>query len=239
MINKKTIIAIIPARGGSKRFPGKNIHLLGGKPLIGWTLEAALQSSFIDTVVVSTNDQPVAEIAKQYGAEVPFIRPDLLALDETPTFDVVRHAIEYYQENLHKVFDFVILLQPTSPLRSSAHIDQSILYLMGKQADAVVSVCPVEHPLEWMNALPDNFSMEGFIKNEYKGLRSQDLGVAYRLNGAIYLCKTSRLIQDKTFLLEDSIFGFVMNQEDSVDIDTEFDLKLCQFLLSNRLNRNV
>ena len=126
MLNGKTFLAIIPARGESKRLPRKNIMELAGKPLIAWTIEAALNSQFIDEVVVTTDNQEIAIVAQQYGANIPFLRPNKLASDTATTFDVVRHAIGHYREN-GKIFDFIILLQPTSPLRTKDHIDEAIL----------------------------------------------------------------------------------------------------------------
>ena len=145
MIKGKTVLAVIPARGGSKRLPRKNCLLLQGKPLIVYSIEAAKESVYIDEVVVSTDDEEIASLARQAGASVPFLRPAELSTDEASSVDVVAHALNYYQVNEKKLFDYVVLLQPTSPLRTAAHINQALELLKEKKADAIVSVCEAEH----------------------------------------------------------------------------------------------
>ncbi len=143
MLNDKSFLAIIPARGGSKRLPRKNVMNLAGKPLIAWTIEAALNSTYIDEVMVSTDDREIAEIAQQYGASVPFFRPTELATDLTSTFDAIKHTLDFYAEMGEK-YDFSVLLQPTSPLRESRHIDNAINLLKTK------NVCDYMHVnLKW------------------------------------------------------------------------------------------
>lgn len=232
MIEGKTVLAVIPARGGSKRLPRKNCMLLHEKPLIVYSIEAARRSSYIDEVVVSTDDEEIANIASQAGASVPFLRPAELSTDEASSVDVVVHALKYYQEQERKFFDYVVLLQPTSPLRTASHIDQAFELLKGKNAEAVVSVCETEHSPLWANQLPTNGSMKGFIPKDVLGKRSQDLPKYYRLNGAIYICDRQRFLQDRTFLFEDSIFAYKMQQMESVDIDTNLDLVVCESLLN-------
>lgn len=232
MLEGKTFLVIIPARGGSKRLPRKNVLDLGGKPLIAWTVEAALGCPFLDEIMVTTDDHEIAEVAKGRGAKVPFLRPESLASDTSGSFDVVKHAIEFYQDELSKEFDFVVLLQPTSPLRSSQDIVEAIELLLLKNADAIISVCEVDHSPLWMNTLPADHSMARFIREEVKNTRSQDLPKNYRLNGAIYICQTRRLLQEKSFFISDNIFAYVMTKEASVDIDDLSDLKLAKFFLS-------
>jgi len=224
MYKDKTFLAIIPARGGSKRLPRKNILDLAGKALIEWSIEAGLKSKYIDTVVVTSDDEEILNISKKNGAHI-IKRPDELANDTATTFDTVKHAIENFQH-----YDYIILLQATSPLRNSKHIDEAIELLISKNADAVISVCEMEHSPLWSNTLPENGDMSGFLHDELKNKRSQDLEKHYRLNGAIYICKTDKLLVEKSFFIEKNIFAYIMNSEHSVDIDTISDLKFAKYL---------
>lgn len=231
MINVKKIVAMIPAREGSKRLPGKNIKLLGGKPLIAWSIEAALNSDYIDEVMVSTDDQCIADIALQYGASVPFLRPVELAGDTSSSMDVVEHVINSYL-GLEQPFEYLMLLQPTSPLRTAAHINQACEQLFEKDGDSIVSVCPCDHSPLWSNVIPENGSLKGFINDKVVGLRSQDLPEYYRLNGAIYLARTDMLLQHKQFLnAELNVFSYKMDDHSSVDIDSLIDFQLAEILI--------
>ena len=231
----KSYIAIIPARGGSKRLPKKNVLDLGAKPLIAWTIEAALGCPFLDEVMVTTDDGEIAEIAKRYGANVPFMRPDALANDTATSFDAIKHAIDYYQFELRKRFDFVVLLQPTSPLRNSQNISGAIELQAKKNADAIISVCEVGHSPLWMNTLPADQSMAGFIRDEVKNKRSQDLEKFYRLNGAIYIVSVDVLLAEQTLLPEQNSYAYPMSAECSVDIDTKSDLQLAACILQSEI----
>lgn len=228
MYNDKKVLAIIPARGGSKRLPGKNIMDLNGKPLIAWTIEAAKKSKNIDTIIVSTDETEIVEVSKHYGAKVPFIRPKELANDTTTSIDVILHAINYLKGKGDN-FDYVILLQPTSPLRTSKDIDKTFK-MLGNNTRAVISVCETEHSPLWSNTLPEDLSMKDFIRHEIKGMRSQDLPKYYRLNGAIYISDVEYLIENKGFLAKETK-AFLMPQDRSVDIDTEMDFILANILL--------
>ncbi|EGQ7930512.1 TPA: acylneuraminate cytidylyltransferase family protein [Vibrio vulnificus] len=227
------ILAITPARGGSKRLPGKNIKNLNGKPLIQWTIDAALAVPEIARVMVTTDCDEIAEIAKQAGAEVPFIRPPELATDTSSSTDVIRHALDFYRAQGEE-FDFVLLLQPTSPIRSADDIRHAIEQLKAHTADAVVSVCPCDHSPLWANTLPDDRSMADFIRHEVSQLRSQDLPDYYRINGAIYLTKVSRFYQENSLFLSSNIFAYVMDNESSVDIDHELDFLIAETVLKYR-----
>ena len=230
------VLGIIPARGGSKRLPRKNLLPLAGKPLISYTIQAGLQSHCFDELMVSTDDVEIKRVSVEYGANVPFMRPSDLALDDTSTFAVVRHAIDYYEKVEGRLFEYVVLLQPTSPLRDGADIDNALLLMHKKNADAVISVSEVDHPPLWCNMLPDDLSMAGFLRDDVKLKRSQELDRYYRLNGAIYIIKISRLLAEKTFFIKDNIFAYVMPQEKSVDIDTVLDMKLCELLMQERMS---
>ena len=213
----KTFLAIIPARGGSKRLPRKNLLDLCGKPLIAWSIEAALKSKYISKIIVSSDDEEILNIAKEYKAD--FIkRPDELASDTATTFDALKHTLE----NVGK-YDYVVLLQPTSPLRSEKHIDEAIELLKEKNADAIISVCEMEHSPLWSNTLDENLDMSNFLRDEVLNKRSQDLPKYYRLNGAIYICKTDKLLENKGFFLKENIYAYKMNKKHSVDIDEEID----------------
>ena len=228
MLKNKTFLAIIPARGGSKRLPRKNILNLCGKPLISWSIEAGLKSKYIDKVVVSSDDTEILNISNELKVQV-IKRPDELASDTSTSFDAVKHAID----NLES-YEYILLLQPTSPLRNENHIDKAIEILEEKNADAVVSVCEMNHNLLWSNTLDDSSSMEGFISDNLLNNRSQDLKKHYRLNGAIYLCKTDKLLKEKSFFLKKNIFAYVMNSNSSIDIDIKEDFELASLYLSQK-----
>ncbi len=228
MHNGKTFLAIIPARGGSKRLPRKNILELAGKPLIAWSIEAGLQSKHIDKVIVSSDDDEILSIAKDFGSET-IKRPDALASDTATSFDAIKHTIDN-----SKKYDYIILLQPTSPLRDEKHIDEAIELLETKQADALVSVCEMDHSLLWSNTLPADGSMNDFLRDEVKSKRSQDLETYYRLNGAIYIAKTDRLLKEESFFLKDNIFAYRMDRKSSVDIDEEIDFRIAEYFMKDK-----
>jgi CMP-N,N'-diacetyllegionaminic acid synthase len=225
MYKDKTFLAIIPARGGSKRLPRKNVLYLAGKPLIAWTIEAGLNSKYIDKVIVTSDDDAILDISKQFCAET-IKRPAELASDTATTFDAIKHAIDNTE-----AYDYIVLLQPTSPLRNADHIDEAIELLMEKGADAVVSVCEMDHSPLWSNTLPDDKSMNGFLRDDVLNKRSQDLEKYYRINGAIYICKTDKLLKEKSFFLKENIFAYTMDRKSSVDIDEEMDFEMANILI--------
>ncbi|MEE2023028.1 MULTISPECIES: acylneuraminate cytidylyltransferase family protein [Alkalimonas] len=224
------ILAVIPARAGSKRLPGKNVKNLNGKPLITWTIDAALAVRELSSVIVTTDCEVIAEVAKQAGAEIPFLRPQELATDTSSSTDVIRHTLDFYRSQGEE-FDFVMLLQPTSPIRDAVDIRGAIELLRSNSADAVVSVCRCEHSPLWSNTLPADNSMSGFIRKEVSQLRSQDLPDYYRVNGAIYLTRVSRFYQEKSMFLSSNIFAYVMDNNKSVDIDHELDFLTAEAVL--------
>jgi len=233
MINDKKLLAIIPARGGSKGLPGKNIKELCGKPLIAWSIEQAKSCSYIDRIVVSTDDREIAYVAKKYGAEVPFMRPAELANDTASTIDVIFYAINWLREYEDYRSEYILLLQPTSPLRSSEDIDGAICMLKDKNARAVVSVCETDHHPWWSNILPEDGNMKDFIRLDILNKRRQDLPVFYRVNGAMYLAETDCLHECKGFLGPDA-FAYKMPKSRSVDIDSAIDFKLVSLLLQEK-----
>ena len=233
MINGKSVLAIIPARGGSKGLPGKNIKELCGNPLIAWSIEAAKACSSIDKVMVSTDDDQIANVAKKYGAEVPFTRPPELASDTASTIDVIFHAINWLKEHEDYRPEYILLLQPTSPLRSRKDINGAIQMLKDKEARAVVSVCETDHHPWWSNILPEDGNMKDFLRPEILNKRRQDLPVFYRLNGAIYLADTDYLHECNGFLGLET-FAYVMPKNRSIDIDAEMDFKLASLLMEKQ-----
>jgi len=226
------ILALIPARGGSKRLPRKNILPLGNKPLIAWSIEAAKKSKYISDVLVSTDDKEIASIAEEHGAWVPFLRPENLSSDTSGSYGVAEHAVNFCKA-INKTYDFVLLLQPTSPLRCAEDIDAALNLLKNKSADAVISVCEAEHSPIWSNTLPDDLNMDQFENEKYRDIRSQDLPSFYRLNGAIYLVKTERLLSEKSFSLCNNTFAYIMKQERSIDIDTKLDFCIAETILNH------
>jgi CMP-N-acetylneuraminic acid synthetase len=232
MINNKKILAIIPARGGSKRLPRKNILPLLGKPLIQWTSDAALASKYIDTVMVSTDSKEIVEISESCGVSTPYLRSDVLSNDVATSIDVVLDVLENYENN-NQLFDLVMLLQPTSPLRKCEDIDEAVELFIEKSAHAVVSVAECDHSPLWSNTLPSDFNLSNFISNEVLNKRSQDLPVYYRLNGAIYIFDVEKIRKNSNYLSSPNTFGFVMSKNRSVDIDDEFDFYLAESIIRN------
>ena len=220
-----SILAIIPARGGSKGIPRKNIKPLASKPLIGWTIEAAKQSSCLDRIIVSTEDEEIASVARNLGADVPFMRPAELAADDTPGIAPVLHAISQLTD-----YDWVLLLQPTSPLRSAEDIDGIWQFCQERGALSAVSVCEVEKHPYWMYQFNAAQRLEPFIKGRPDVTRRQDLLSAYALNGALYLAKTDWLLQRQDFIGPETL-GYVMPPERSVDLDTPQDWRWVEFLI--------
>ncbi|MCG9597818.1 acylneuraminate cytidylyltransferase family protein [Vibrio sp. Isolate25] len=228
MLEGKRVFAVIPARSGSKRLPMKNILPLAGKPTIAWTIAASLQSEYIDRVVVSTDDVNLKNVALEWGAEAPFLRPKELSSDTASTDDVLLHAIN---ELALESDDIVILLQPTSPLRTALDIDNSLRLLEGKDVSGVVSVCECEHSPLWSNTLPVDRKMGNFLDSKHSKARSQDLPTHFRLNGAIYAYRVAFLKKYKYRHYSDEIVASIMSQECSIDIDTKLDFDFARFLL--------
>lgn len=231
MFEKRKILTLIPARGGSKGLPGKNIKSLGGKPLIAWTIEEAKKSRYLDKIIISTDHDETAQIARAYGAQVPFMRPKELATDEAKGMDVVLHALDQMKSK-EGPWDLVMLLQPTSPLRLAQDMDGAVEFLDQKKAQAVISVCRSEHPPFWANTLPPDRCMKDFLGLEIKNKNRQELGDYYRLNGAIYLGSCDYVRAHQGFFGEET-FAYVMPPERSVDIDTELDFQFAEFLMKD------
>lgn len=226
-------IAIIPARSGSKGVKDKNIREIAGKPLIAYTIEAALESKIFDEVMVSTDSVKYADIAKKYGANVPFLRSEETATDQASSWDMVKEVLDNYSKN-GQMFDMFCLLQPTSPLRDSKDIKGAYELFCDKASVAVVSVCEAEHSPIYCGNLNEEKSLDSFIK-ESNGVRRQDAGKFYRLNGAIYMVNLEAFYEN-SYLYRKGSYAYIMNSIKSVDIDTELDLEYTSFLI-NRLNQ--
>jgi len=221
------ILAIIPARGGSKGIKGKNIRLLLGKPLIAYTIEAALNSRFLDKVIVSTDSSKIAEISKKYKVQV-IPRPEELAADTSPTEPCLLHVLEYLKENESYSPDLVVLLQPTSPLRGVEIIDACIKKIINEKLDSVLTVCE-DTRFTW--ALKNKKLSANY--NYKKRPRRQDYQPDYRENGAVYVTKTGILLKEKN-RLGGKIGMVLMEPKDSIDIDNEFDFWLVEQMLRYR-----
>jgi len=225
--NKK-ILALITARGGSKRFPHKNIKRFAGKPLIAWTIEQARRSKYIDRIIVSTDSMKIAKIARKYRAEVPFLRPKRLSTDKAKSVDVVVHTIEWVERN-NENYDLLILLQPTSPLRKAEDIDNAVRLLFQKRAKSVVSLCQAEARPWRCNTLPKSASMRNFLRPEIVHKNRRNLPRLYKLNGAIYLTYCNYFKRKRSFFGKDT-YAYVMPNAKSVDIDSEADFRLAEIL---------
>lgn len=227
-------IAIIPARSGSKGLPDKNIKLLCGKPLMAYSVEVATRSGKFGKVFVSTDSDRYAQIAKECGASADFLRSDEMSSDTAGSWDAVREVVtELEKRGEH--YDAVMLLQPTSPLRTSEDIVNAFNLFEEKGADAVVSVTETDHSPLWCNTLPPDLSMKGFSRPEYENIPRQQLPTYYRINGAIYLIRRKCLEDDKMFVT--NTYAYIMPQERSIDIDTGLDFTVAESLLGlNKTN---
>ena len=216
-------LAIIPARSGSKGLPDKNIINLRGKPLMYYTISAALESKCFDKVMVSTDSDYYAEKARQCGASVPFLRTKERSGDASSSWDVVREVLDQYIELGHK-FDYVALLQPTSPLRNVEDIIGIFDLIRRDEIHNAVTVTEVEHPVQWCFRMPENRSMKEMAESPYNYMRRQELEKYYLENGAIYLVDAKKIMNPQYNFYADNCFGYIMPRERSVDIDTKVDL---------------
>jgi len=236
MINGKSVIAIIPARGGSKGLPGKNIKELCGKPLIAWSIEAGLGSKYIDEVMVTTDSEEIARIAREFGAFVPFMRPAELASDIATSFDVIEHAILFYKNNLNKNFGYIVLLEPTSPQRDKEDIDKAIEQLLSNsQASAIVGICKTEsqNPAFLVKKNSSSNTIVGYENHEMKILRRQDIGDVYFFEGSVYVSATDILLSRKTFYHERTL-GYEVPKWKSLEIDDLEDFIMVEALMRHK-----
>ncbi|AGF79647.1 CMP-N-acetylneuraminic acid synthetase [Desulfocapsa sulfexigens DSM 10523] len=224
MYKQKKILALITARGGSKGILKKNIKLLGDKPLICWTIEAALHSQYIDRLILSSDDFEIIEIAKMANCEVPFTRPKYLAEDETSSMDVIMHALEQIEEE----YDYLLLLQPTSPFRTTQQIDNIIATCLDEECGMMISVARLKkHPM-FMYRLNGQY-LESLMDTQQQ-LRRQDMPAAYEHNGALYLAEIDLLKRVKSYTIPEA-YAFIMTGVANLDIDDQEDWQYAEFLI--------
>jgi CMP-N,N'-diacetyllegionaminic acid synthase len=231
------ILGVIPARGGSKGIPRKNLTSLAGRPLIAYTFEAALTASSLSRVIITTDDPEIADFARQSGVEVPFIRPADLAADDTPALPVIQHAVHHLDEQENWRADVVVYLQPTSPLRRAQHIQEAVSLLLENEADSVVSVMEVPHHFNPLSVMKmDEGRLVSFYKQEGSvgPLRRQDKPRVFARNGPAILATRRAVLMEQGTLYGARTLPYLMDAVDSVDIDTPFDLEWAAFLLSRR-----
>lgn len=222
-------VVIIPARGGSKGIPNKNLKELLGKPLIAYSIECAFNSKYVDKVIVSTDSPEIASISKKYGAEVPFLRPSELATDSSPVIDTFIYTIERLEKEEGIDINQFIVLQPTSPLRNTKDLDEAIELFMDKDADSVVSYTLEEHPVYWHKYLKEDGRLEDFMPSSIS--RRQDYRKTYYPNGAIYVFKKTLILQRNYY--SENTYAYIMPRNRSVDIDYQEDFDYIEYLISN------
>jgi CMP-N-acetylneuraminic acid synthetase len=231
------ILGLIPARGGSKSIPRKNLVPLAGRPLLSYTCDAALESRALNRVVMSTDDPEIAAVGRKCGVETPFERPRELSADVTPSLDVARHAVTWLETHEHWRADVVVLLQPTSPLRRARHIDEAIAQLDSAGADSVVSVVPVPHRFSPYTVMElDGGRLRAFWKEptSFDRFRRQDLPVLYARNGPALLVSRASVIFDHESFYGPLTVPYFMSEEESVDINPPLDLRIAECLLGDR-----
>nr|WP_243894336.1 MULTISPECIES: acylneuraminate cytidylyltransferase family protein [Clostridium] len=229
----KKILAIIPARGGSKGIPYKNIMKICNKPLIAYSIEAAKNSKYIDYTLVSTDDEAIKDISLKYGAKVPFLRPKEISDDKAKSIDVVLHAIDYLKKD-SKEFDYVILLQPTSPLRTMEDIDKAIENIVNSNNNSLISICECDENPVLMRTIENN-KLNTIFQFKGDNLRRQELPKFYIFNGALYINKVDMLLNEKAFVNEDTM-PFIMDRYKSIDIDNIIDAKIAELILKENKN---
>lgn len=218
-------MAIIPARSGSKGVPNKNIRKLSGRPLVSYTISAADKSKYIDRVIVSTDCESIADVCRRSGAEVPFLRPKNLAEDTSTSVEVVKHALEAIEG-----FEILVLLQPTSPLRTGEDIDKCLEAMVRAKEKSCASVTESPKHPAWSYTL-ENGRLRPFLGGEFTATRRQDLSRVVNLNGAIFATTVEYFKQESLFVTGSTV-AYVMPEERSIDIDTEFDFYLASLLIS-------
>lgn len=227
------VLAVVPARGGSKSIPRKNLAPLAGRPMIVYTIEPAIAANCISRLVVTTDSPEIAEVARNHGAEVPFLRPIELARDDTPGIDPILHAVRWLEEHEGYRADYVMVLQPTSPFRTPEDIRGALRLAEARRADAVVTVSLADHHPYWMKRLDESGRLQSFISLDRPYTRRQDMPPAYALNGAIYLARWAALLSKRTFYTENT-YAYVMPQERSLDVDSPWDLYLADLVMRHR-----
>ncbi|NOY35808.1 MAG: acylneuraminate cytidylyltransferase family protein [bacterium] len=235
MYKNKTILAIIPARGGSKRIPKKNIKPLVGKPLIAYSIDAALQSKYIDRVIVSTDDKEIARVAAKRKAEIPFLRPKKLSGGKATTVSALQHAVRFLEEQENYKADIVVLIQPTTPLILSKDIDDAIKKLIRTRSNSCVSLCEISERPEWMYQIKKNKAVP-FIKTKNSAKRTQDLPKTLRLNGGVYATRKDTLMKKNKIVDGGNLSAIIMPRERSIDIDEPIDFLIAEAMIKHNKN---
>ena len=236
MKKSEDMLAIIPARGGSKGLPGKNIKALCGKPLIAYTIEAAQAAKSIDRLILSTDDEEIAEVVQKFGVEIPFMRPAELAKDTSLAIDNYIYTMDWLNAESSKQYDDFIVLQPTSPFRTAADIDNAVELFREKNADSVISVCEASHPPVWAKKIDPSGVLKDCFDINIGNKNRQELETSFMPNGAIFILKLS-LLKSLYSYYSDNTYAYVMPRERSVDIDTFFDFEFAEFLVSRNTFR--
>lgn len=231
----KIVLAIITARGGSKRLPGKSIKLLNGKPMIAYAIEAANKSKYIDRLIVTTDDSKIANISKEFGAEVPFVRPPELSNDSASSLSVLQHAVNWMEVKENYKPNIVVLIQPTSPFVLSDDVDKTIEKMINNDSDSCFSVCEIKERPEWMFYL-DGDRARAYVKKVPETARSQDFSPLFITNGAVYTMKTDILMKRNMIRNRKNSSAHIMPVNRSVDIDTLIDFKLAESLMKENDN---
>lgn len=232
MILKSNTLALITARSGSKRLKNKNLLDFKGKPLIAWTIIEALNSKYIDEVIISTDDEQIADISKTFGGSVLFKRPKNLAKDKSSSISVVQHSIQELEKN-NKFYEHLILLQPTSPLRKSYHIDEAVELYNNHNADCLISISEATDINQMKNFLCTDENSKEYIK--FNNLQTSDMKSLnkFRINGALYLVKIDLMQNQNSIILKSNTFAYIMDTKFSIDIDTESDFRLAEEIIKN------
>ena len=236
MIDGKRVLALVPARSGSKGLPQKNIRLLHGKPLMAWPIETARHSNYIDKVVVSTDSEAFGNVAREYGADVPFIRPLELATDKSPSIDSILHALNTLK-GMGQIFEYLVLLEPTSPLTETIDVDSALemLVMQRTNADAIVSVaaCQGVHP-DFVVRIADHGLMQPYAKKHFSALpRRQEVELVYHLDGSLYISSTEALYREKSFC-HDRTLSYIMPYYKSFEVDDRIDFICIEAILENQ-----
>ena len=231
------MLGLIPARGGSKGIPRKNLASLAGRPLLAYTCESALASAALDRVILSTDDEEIAAVGRAHGVDAPFLRPDELARDDTPSIDVVLHALDWLREHESLEPTVVVLLQPTSPLRRPEHIDHAVALLRESSADAVVTVTEVPHIFHPVSALTmgEDGTLSPYVEGEgTRLLRSEDKPVVWARNGPGVCASRVEAVRRNRSLYGSHTIGLPVGRIESLDVDDPDDLALCEAVLLGR-----
>ena len=231
MIHGKKVLAVIPARGGSKGLPGKNIRDLAGKPLIAWSIEAAQASHWIDRLILSSDDDEIIQVVRRWGCEVPFVRSGHIATDEASTVDVVVDALQRCPG-----YDWVVVLQPTSPLRTTFDIDDCLSECISHDANVGLSVCKASVSPYWMFGRNELGQLQSLLPMPQGVTRRQDLPSVYQINGAVYMANCAWMLTNATFITPQT-YAYVMPECRSIDIDDEADFRLAERILSDKQER--